>query len=168
MRKLTIPALVIVSLSFAVACGKSGEKGDDGKGGDDKKAKITLEKKAVPEMGVELLIPKGAKTLQKGKMASTFSLPLPGGMHEINVHITGAAHKNMKGLVRMATMMGGKKVLEKKKIDGGFFLVKKARGPLTEVWVAKTKGDKGVTVKVSVKDEHKGIAVKIGKSLVLK
>ncbi len=59
-------------------------------------------------------------------------------------------------------------MVEKKKIDGGLFLVKKARGPLTEVWVAKNKGDKNVTLIVSVKDEHKDLAVRIGKSLVLK
>ena len=161
MRKLTIPTILILTLGLAAACG------DKKKGGDTQGTKkaITLEKAAYDKLGFEIQIPKGSKTLQKGILGTTYSLVLPDGMNEINVHLTSAKMKSMADLVRLATMMGGKKVLEKKTVDGGFMLVKASRGKLLEVWLSRKGKTASVTVKVSVPNEHKALAIRIAESL---
>lgn len=164
MQKLTRIAVLFSCLTLVIACGGK-KKGDAKKSGD---AKITLEKKNVDKMGAEILLPKGAKTLAEGKLSTTYSLVLSDGANEINVQLLGSASKDLKSLVRMATMIGGKKILQKKAVEGGFLVVKKDTGPLSQVWVSRKGKGGGITAKVSVPDKHKDLAVKIALSLKVK
>ena len=114
-----------------------------------KAKEVTLEAITDADKGYEIKIPKGSKELQKNEFAHTFSLVLPGGMHEFNTHLSFVGNDSLDALVRNATMMGGKDLKEKKKIDGGFMVVKAARMSVVEVWVSKKGKTKGITVKCS-------------------
>lgn len=114
---------------------------------EKEKVEIVLEEKKDEAFGYSIQIPKGAKELQKNDMAHTYSLPLPGGLYEYNIHLTNAENGDLASLERMATMMGGKELTEKKELEGGGFLVvKKPRMKMVEMFVSK-KGKKPVTAK---------------------
>lgn len=136
------------------------------KAADPAEAKaIELEEISDEGLGYTIQIPKGAKTLQKTDMAHTYSLPLPGGLFEYNVHLTGAEMKDLADLERMATMMGGKEIDEKKELEGGgYMVVKKPETKILEVWVAK-KGKKAVTAKCSAPVTEKEKLIEICTSL---
>ncbi|MFB0564227.1 MAG: hypothetical protein ACETWK_00940 [Candidatus Aminicenantaceae bacterium] len=126
---------------------------------------INLQKVKSAEMGFEILIPEGAKTLQKSKWAITYSLVLKDRINEININLTLMSANNLDDLANTATMTGGKEILEKKSVENGFLVVKKGRGSLIVVWLSRKGKKESVTVKVTVPDTYKAIALEIAKSL---
>ena len=169
--KNRIPLLLVVSalLIALVGCGKNdGKGGKDGKDGKDGKkdaAKITLETVKNAKMGFAIDIPKGSKTLAKSDMGHTFSLALPGGLFEYNTHLMPLGAASLAQFARSATMMGQKKIEEKKAIPGGFLVVKAPQGALQEVWVTKKGKTAKITVKCSGPKKGKALLVKICTSL---
>ncbi len=111
-------------------------------------AKVVLESVKDKDMGYEIMIPKGAKVLQKDKLSGhTYSLPIGSGQ-ELNIHITGVANNTLASLKKNATMMGTKDVEEEKKLaNGGFIVVKKPQFSVQEVWVAKKGKGASLTAK---------------------
>lgn len=129
--------------------GKTKEAKASEKKAEHDKVEVVLEEKKDEAFGYAIQIPKGAKELQKNDMAHTYSLPLPGGLYEYNIHLTQADNADLASLEKMATMMGGKEVTKKKELEGGGFLVvKKPRMKMVEMWVSQ-KGKKPVTAKCS-------------------
>jgi hypothetical protein len=95
-------------------------------------AAITLSEVTVPDMGVALRIPEGARTLQASAASTTYSLPLPGGLHEINVAVLGFSETTLDGARRAATPMG-ETVAEAAEREGGIEVVLAPRGVLQTV-----------------------------------
>lgn len=125
---------------------------------------IKLSELTSAEMGYAILIPEGAKTLQKSKWATTYSLVLKGGVNEINVNLTPMGADSLDELVNTATETGGKEILEKNSLEDGFLVVKKW-GPLAQVWLSRKGAKNSVTVKVTVPDAYKALALEIANSL---
>lgn len=125
---------------------------------------INLSEVTSAEMGFAILIPEGAKTLQKSKWATTYSLVLKGGANEINVSLSPMGVDSLDELVNTATETGGKEILEKGPVENGFLVVKKW-GPLTQVWLSRKGAKNSVTVKVTVPDAYKALAQEIANSL---
>lgn len=131
-----------------------------------KKKEVVLAPVADSSYGYSISIPKGSQVLQKGEFGHTYSFPLPGGMHEYNVHITAMGSSSLKDLVRNATMMGAKTVAEQKTLaDGGFLVVKQPQGQIQEVWVSKKGVKKSLTVKCTGRSQDKEKLVEICTSL---
>ena len=162
MKKLIPSFIIIAALALAVTGCKKDKK--DGKGSAAAK-KVTLTQVSDATFGYEIQIPKDSKTLQKGEYGHTYSYPLPDGMFEYNIHITKIAANSLKDLVRNATMMGQKKIAEKKAIPGGFLVLKAPQGALQEVWVSKNGKTAKLTVKCSGPAKAKDLMVKICSSL---
>lgn len=95
-------------------------------------AAITLSEVTVADMGVALRIPEGARTLQASAASTTYSLPLPGGLHEINVQVIGYSETTLDGARRAATPMG-ETVAEAAEREGGIEVVLAPRGVLQTV-----------------------------------
>jgi len=160
----TLTTVLAIALLALPACSKDDKdkKGSGKKGGGGGGA-VTLATVTDATLGYSISIPKGAKTLQKDKMSGhTYSLPLPGGMLEYNIHITAMGAKDMASFVRMATMIGQKKIEKKEKTATGMLLVKAPRGVLQEVQF--TTGGK-LTVKCSGPAKGKALLVKMCSSL---
>jgi hypothetical protein len=66
-----------------------------------------LEEKSAADVGCSIKIPKGAKTLVAGKYNTTYSLPFPDGLNELNVSVNQAGAKSLDDAKRTSTMMGG-------------------------------------------------------------
>jgi hypothetical protein len=182
MMKFSPFVVAAVLATSAIACDAPAPTGDtkdssaadktaDKKtGGDTKPAKddapkdVVLEETKDDELGYTIMLPKDSKVLQKDKLSGhTFSFLLGGG-HELNTHITGVEHADLAGLKNMATMMGQKDLEEEKEIDGGLLrVIKKAQGPIVEVWVA-VKG-KPLTAKCTGPTDAKDKLVEICSSL---
>jgi len=162
MKKLIPTFVILAAFSLtASACGKKADK----KGDKKKSVKITLAAVSDAKMGYEIMIPKGSKTLQKGAYGHTYSYPLPDGMFEYNVHLMPSASAGLPQLVRMATMIGGKQIAEKKAHNGGLLVVKKPRGVLQQIWFSRKGKTKGVTAKCSGPAKAKALLLKICTSL---
>ncbi|MCB9631118.1 MAG: hypothetical protein H6721_03080 [Sandaracinus sp.] len=95
-------------------------------------AAITLAEVTVPDMGVAMKIPEGARTLAASAASTTYSLPLAGGLHEINVQVLGFSEDSLEGARRAATMLGGT-VAEANPTEGGFEVVLAPQGVLQTV-----------------------------------
>jgi hypothetical protein len=83
---------------------------------------IELEDKKVQPIGCSIKLPKGAKTLQEDKYTATYSLPLPGGLYELNVSVNGASTSSLEQAKKTSTMMGGS-IESAKQLPNGFFEV---------------------------------------------
>ncbi len=70
-------------------------------------APIELEVKTASQIGSSIKIPKGAKTLAEDENTATYSLPLPGGLYELNVSLNKAGASDLADAKRTATMLGG-------------------------------------------------------------
>ena len=130
-----------------------------------KAAQVVLETVKDAGYGYEIQIPKGSKVLQKDEFGHTYSYVLPGGMMEFNVHLMKTGVKDLQSLVNHATMMGPKKIEEKKAIADGFLVVKAPQGILQEVWVSKKGKTASVTAKCSGPAKQKDMLLKICTSL---
>lgn len=98
-------------------------------------ATIALAEQAVADMGVALQIPEGARTLRASAAATTYSLPLPGGLHEINVQVRGYGESDLERARGDATMLGGS-VAEASELEtGGLEVVLAPQGVLQRVFV---------------------------------
>jgi hypothetical protein len=117
------------------------------------------------KLGYTIDIPKGSKTLAKSDMGHTYSLPLPDGLFEYNVHLFPLGADSLAQFVRSATMMGQKRIEQKKIIAGGFLLVKAPQGALQEVWVTRKGQTAKITVKCSGPKKDKDLLLKICASL---
>ncbi len=163
-KQLSLLITISILTTALIACG--GKKSGDKKGGKSAApAKITLENVKDAKMGYSIDIPKGSKTLAKGDMGHTYSKVLPDGMFEYNTHISPMGYASLAQLVRSATMMGGKKIEQKKVIDGGFLVVKAPRGALQTVWFSKKGKTAKITVKCSGPKKGKDLLIKICSSL---
>jgi hypothetical protein len=70
-------------------------------------AAIELEVKTAPKIGSSIKIPKGAKTLAEDEYTATYSLPLPGGLNELNVSLNKAGAADLAEAKHTATLLGG-------------------------------------------------------------
>ncbi|MBX3250363.1 MAG: hypothetical protein KF901_24525 [Myxococcales bacterium] len=95
-------------------------------------ASITLSDVTVDDMGVSLRIPEGSRKLAASAASTTYSLPLPGGLHEINVQVVAFGEPNLQRAQAAATQLGGS-VAEANERDGLFEIVLAPRGPLQTV-----------------------------------
>lgn len=125
---------------------------------------IKLQEVTSEEMGFEILIPEGAKALQKSKWATTYSLVLKDGINEININLTPMSANSLDELVNTATEVGGKEILEKNSVENGFLVVKK-RASLIQVWLSRKGKNNSVTIKVTAPDSYKALALEIANSL---
>lgn len=131
-----------------------------------RKDEIKLQKITSDEMGFEILIPEGAKTLQKTKWATTYSLVLKDRINEININLAPMSVDSLDELISTATEVGGKEILEKKPVENGFLVVKK-QASLIQVWLSRKGKTKSVTIKVTVPDAYKALALEIANSLIV-
>lgn len=98
-------------------------------------AAISLAEQEVADMGVALKIPEGSRTLVASAASTTYSLALPGGLHEINVQVRGYGEPSIDRAQNDATMLGGS-VAESQELDeGGIEVVLAPQGVLQRVFV---------------------------------
>ena len=119
------------------------------------------------KVGFEILVPKGATVLNKDQTSATYSLLLPGGLYEINIHVTAGGAKELSELIFNATLMGGKKILEKTVVKNGFLVIKKEAMGLEEIWFVRNKKSR-ISVKVGYPKKYRVDALKIANSLIVK
>lgn len=96
---------------------------------------ITLAPREVAEMGVTISIPEDARTLAASAASTTFSKPLPGGLHELNVQVRGYGAADLAAASADATMLGGSVAESETLEDGRQLVVLAPRGVLQQVIV---------------------------------
>jgi hypothetical protein len=121
-------------------------KKDAAKGAD-------LEEISDAAFGYRILVPKGAKTLQKDEYGHVFSLPLAGG-NEYNVAVGKVRAASLDDAVSTATMMGTKEI-EKKDAGEYYLVVKVPQFGTQEVHVYKKGADLNVKCTGPEKDQAK-------------
>ena len=69
---------------------------------------VELEDVDVEPMGVKLRLPVGSKTLQSGKMATTYSYPVDGKLVSIDVSVRAFGESDLEKAKKTATQTGGR------------------------------------------------------------
>lgn len=98
-------------------------------------AAITLADQEVVDMGVALKIPEGSRTLVASAASTTYSLALPGGLHEINVQVRGYGEASIDRARSDATTLGGSVAESRELEEGGLEVVLAPQGVLQRVFV---------------------------------
>jgi hypothetical protein len=85
-------------------------------------ATFELVDQSASAVGCSIKIPKGAKTLMEDKYNTTYSLPLPDGLNELNVSVNQAGAASLDDAKRTATIMSGT-AQDAKKLPNGLLEV---------------------------------------------
>ena len=113
-----------------------------------KRSVIVLETVTDPAMGYEMKMPKGAKVLQKEDANHTYSLPLPGGLNELNVSLSSAQPDELANMARLKRNFNQITVQSEKDVDGGKLMVS-APGDLGIQYVMYSKPGKSTGILVT-------------------
>jgi hypothetical protein len=127
---------------------------------------VALETKSEPASGFTIEIPRGSKVLLSTPAMHTYSLPLPGGLHEYNVSVTSDTASTLAEAAKKSVGPFGEKVADKKELaPGAYLVVMDPRGVLQEVhgWRKGKKG--GVHAKCAGPAAQKDMLAKICESL---
>ncbi|MEM9071380.1 MAG: hypothetical protein AAGE52_22935 [Myxococcota bacterium] len=96
---------------------------------------IALADQEVAAMGLSIRIPEGSRALQESAASTTYSLPLPGGLHEINVQLRGYGEASLERARADATMLGGTVAESATLENGAHEVVLAPQGVLQRVFV---------------------------------